>query len=132
MGKNFSTMAHEWAAATQLALEFKAGGRLASSNALVVRYEDLVQNGRNIMVDILNHCGLEQSLFDWEAFDNLPLRGSSTNRADVSQKWQQQPRTQEFNPLGRWRDWTDKQKGDFKKRAGDALIAAGYATNFDW
>ena len=132
LGKNFSTMAHEWSAAVQLALEFKPGGRLATDNALVVRYEDLVQNGRDIMVGILNHCGLEQSPFDWEAFDNLPLRGSSTNLADASQKWQQQPRTQDFNPLGRWRDWSDQQKAEFKKRAGNALIAAGYATNLDW
>lgn len=132
MDKSFSAMASEWAAATQLALAFEPGGALASENALVVRYEDLVRDGRATMERVLAHSGLDPALYDWQRFENLPLRGSSTSRADTSEKWKQEPRARDFNPLGRWREWPDARKKHFKKMAGETLIAAGYARDLDW
>jgi protein-tyrosine sulfotransferase len=131
-GKSFSAMASEWSAATALALEFQPGGRLASDNIQVVRYEDLVRDGRSVMEQVLRHCGLASEAFDWSQFDALPVRGSSTNNAAMAEKWRQVPRDHAFNPLGRWRAWPHARKAAFKKRAGETLIAAGYAQDLDW
>lgn len=132
MGKSFSAMAHEWAEATRLALSLEGAHGTAREQAMVLRYEDLVRDGRMTMEKVLLHAGLDLALFDWARFDALPLRGSSTNKAAPHEKWQQQPRHKDFNPLGRWRNWSDRRKQRFKAIAGDALIAAGYVDNNDW
>lgn len=132
LGKSFAAMAAEWSAAARLALAFAPGGPCACEQALVVRYEDLVKDGRPAMARVLAHCGLDSASYDWSAFDRLPLRGSSTNGAALAEKWQQQPRPNSFNPLGRWHAWPQARKARFKKWAGETLIAAGYAQDFDW
>lgn len=131
-GKSFAAMAAEWAAAVELALSFSTGGALACDQARVVRYEDLVHQGRPAMEQVLAHCGLDGSLYDWASFENLPLRGSSTNKAVLEQKWQQEKRPETFNPVGRWHDWPQARKECFKKHAGQMLIAAGYADDLAW
>lgn len=132
LGKSFAAIAAEWSAAARLALAFAPGGPCACEQALVVRYEDLVREGRPVMEIVLAHCGLDQASYDWTAFENLPVRGSSTNNASLAEKWRQQPRLQSFNPLGRWHAWPNAQKARFKKWAGETLIAAGYAQDLDW
>ncbi len=131
-GKSFSAMAAEWSASAGLALAFAPGGPCACEQALVVRYEDLIREGRSAMERVLSHCGLNQASYDWDAFDRLPLRGSSTSTAAVTEKWKQIPRPESFNPLGRWHAWPHARKVRFKKWAGETLIAAGYAQDFDW
>lgn len=132
IGKSFSAMAHEWAEATRLALSIGGAEGTSSDQVMVLRYEDLVCDGRVTMEKALRHAGLDPALFDWARFDALPLRGSSTNQAALNEKWQPQPRSKDFNPLGRWHDWSDRRKNRFKAIAGAALIAAGYVEDNDW
>lgn len=131
-GKSFAAMAHEWAEATRLALALGSPSDGAGGGAMIVRYEDLVGDGRAAMARVLAHVQLDPPLYDWSGFDNLPLRGSSTNKAVADEKWRPQPRARDFNPLGRWRGWPERRKQQFKAIAGDVLIAAGYATDNAW
>ena len=122
--KRFRTLAHEWREGCEAIMSFAPGGENACPEATVVRYEDLVREPEGTMRRLLAHAGLDPARYDFDALKRLPVRGSSTKAAEAG--WTPVERTDDFDPLGRWKDWPDKKKARFEAIAGDAARRAGY------
>jgi hypothetical protein len=72
-----------------------------------------------------------------DSVENAEVVGSSffgpTGREDAKKPiWTPSPRTEAFQPIGRWKTWNAFQKIAFKRIAGDQLIAFGYENDLNW
>jgi hypothetical protein len=68
----------------------------------------------------------------WAELNRLPVKGSSfftreDGEMDFSDGVQ---KTEDFKPLGRWKNWTSKQKSIFESEAGEAQAAIGYSSRW--
>lgn len=75
---------------------------------LIVHYEDLYLKPRSCIPDILEWIGVTPSSYNWNAFDHMPVRGSSFLR-DKSRQinfTQGVAKTNDFSPVGRSTDWS--------------------------
>ncbi|MCI0528712.1 MAG: hypothetical protein L0Y56_14840, partial [Nitrospira sp.] len=66
--------------------------------------------------------------YNWKGLTNLKVRGSSfLNEKGGKLDWSESHvLTSEFNPIGRWKHWTEKEKKIFHSVAGDGLRRWGY------
>lgn len=89
----------------------------------MVRFEDLFSSPDNVLSDVLAWCDLPLDEFDWDAFRTMPVRGSSFLRdEDGSMNFGSGvTRSVEFNPVGRWRTWSDRRKAYYERTAGTKL-----------
>jgi len=122
-----------WAKGAREMLDFIRGPGVAwAGRWKLVRYEDLVSD-RAAMEDLLRFAGVEPAAYAWDAFDALPLRGSSTERGGRHDlHWDPVKRPKDFKPVGRWQSWNWWRKRQFKRLAGRELIELGYVENNDW
>lgn len=131
--KSLGEMAREWRHGAEVILSFAEGGANAHRNALVVRYEAMVDQPEGTVRAILRHAGLDAERYDFDALRALPVRGSSASTATGDARWSTGERPKDFRPVGRWDgSWTDRQKARFKAVAGATLIRAGYASDSSW
>jgi protein-tyrosine sulfotransferase len=129
----FSNYCVEWDCAARTILKYDGGGPKKHPRTLVVKYEDLFSSPGESIRAILRRVGLESARYDFADIGNMPVRGSS----DLAEHaggihWKPQSRQEKFNPVGRWKDWPERRKRRFKAKAGDTLIAAGYAVSNEW
>jgi protein-tyrosine sulfotransferase len=129
MRKGFSALCHEWALASDAAIE--TAQRL-KSQAMLVRYEDLARLDPSYTESLLRHAGLNPETYPWQRLKDLPLRGSSELAIQGEVNWKQQSKPANFNPVGRWNQWPDRLKQKFRAIAGKALIQAGYESASEW
>ncbi len=127
-----SELMREWRYATDAILSFEPGGQNAYGNAMVIRYEALVEQPNEVIGQALAHAGLDPERYDFEALSNLPVRGSSAVTADDKSRWDQHEKPKDFKPVGRWSSWSERQRRKFKSLAGATLIRAGYAADDSW
>lgn len=132
LSKGFAEMAREWRFGTEAVLSFEPGGANHYPNALVVRYERLVEAPDAVMGEILRHARLDPERYDFEALARLPVRGSSSLQKSDEERWAQHEKPADFRPIGRWQAWSAGQKRRFKAVAGPALVRAGYAADDRW
>ena len=124
-----------WAEGARLILGFKNeyARQLPDSSWLVVRYEDLAQKPEAILPQLTEFLAIDGCHTDWHQIKCLPVRGSSQHRdAAGNLKWAAIEKDKTFNPIGRWSNWTWRQKRKFKKLAGRELIELGYVPNHHW
>ena len=100
----------------------------AGADALLVRYEDLVTDCRGQLVRICRHLGLDPDRLDFDAAENLPVRGSSDlrRRSKDPMHWDPVEKTADFKPIARWHGWGTARKEQFLWWAGPELVAMGY------
>ena len=72
-----------------------------------------------------------------DAVENAEVVGSSfysPSKQEDARKpnWVATPRTEAFQPIGRWKRWNALQKNLFKRIAGEALIRMGYEKGPNW
>ena len=127
-----SELMREWGYATDAILSFEEGGQNAYPNAMVVRYEALVDQPKEVIGQALAHAGLAPERYDFDALSNLPVRGSSALAADDKDRWDQHEKPKDFKPVGRWSSWSPRERRQFKSLAGATLIRAGYARDDSW
>lgn len=126
-GREYETPIRNWAWATRLILETTSGGPSPETPFVVVRYEDLVTDPDPQLRRIFEFVGLDADSFDFDGVRDLPVRGSSTFRGDRDDvNWRPVERSDEFQPLRRWRDWTPARHDRFNWLAGRELEALGY------
>lgn len=131
--KSFTQLAWEWRHGTEAILTFEAGGANAHPRAKVVRYEQLVEKPEETMRAVLRHAGLDPARYDFAALARLPVRGSSALPSEEGSRWLlPQDRPAEFQPVGRWQDWSAGRRRRFKAIAGEALVRAGYEADPGW
>src|SRR5690606_1086765 len=131
--KGFAELAREWRYATEAILSFEPDGEHAWANAKVIRYEALVDDPAAVVREALVHARLDPEVYDFDALNRLPVRGSSSLPTEGRQRWDPHAKPKGFQPVGRWRKaWSERQKRRFKAIAGSTLIRAGYAADDRW
>jgi protein-tyrosine sulfotransferase len=96
---------------------------------LLTRYEDAVREPEAFVEQCCSRFGLDASIYPFEKIESLPVIGSSTTRKEGI-TWMKRPKN--FNPIGRWQQWSSWKKRVFKKIAGQSLLELGYCENLDW
>lgn len=137
--RDFTGNARDWARWARVIQEFEAKFRNTprASQYMTIRYEDIYQKPRAMSQELFRFMGLD---FDEEILsriENAEVVGSSFYSADQREdaskpNWRPTPKTERFQPIGRWKRWGRFQKQIFKRVAGKELIAFGYETGMDW
>ncbi|MEO1617967.1 MAG: sulfotransferase [Planctomycetota bacterium] len=95
----------------------------------LVKYEDLVADPRNQLNEMMRWAELPPEEFDWEAFESMPVRGSSFLRGDDGQHdfgtGVQRPK-EGFQPTRRWENWSSRRKNYYQTVAGEVSKRLGY------
>jgi hypothetical protein len=106
----------------------------------LVRYEDLWQQPVEEMNQVLWFLGLDTERYDFGQARELPVRGSSEmlKNEEGDLHWDPLEKTESFDPLSRYGDWTDFMTYRFEQIAGSAMTSLGYKTachrpaHFSW
>jgi len=125
--ESYSYWMRSWARGARRLLDFMHGvGQHHADKWLLVRYEDLLTD-RQVMENVLRFLGEDPAEYPWEKFENLPLRGSSTERGGRAElHWDPVPKRKDFNPIGRWRSWSRWRRWQFRRIAAREMIELGY------
>lgn len=125
---SFEKATHEWAAAARTIIEFERNAA-HQPNYMIVRYEDLYgADTRRQLEAILDFLDLDIAQYDFERALSLPVKGSSELRSNKGDKvhWQPVEKTQQFNPLQRWSNWSRSRHERFNWVAGASMAPLGY------
>jgi len=122
-GWEFDRAARLWAAGAEEIHRFDlAADEQLRRSYRIVRYEDLVGDLRQTLQKLLLFLDLKPSLFDFEAAERLPVRGSSTYRGGRDRvHWTPVQKTDAFDPLQRWRSWSPDEHRRFAWLGGRQL-----------
>ena len=94
---------------------------------LLVKYENLFLQPTQVMTQMLEYLQLDAERYPFDAVGQVPVRGSCESRApDGSVNWDPVARSNDFNPLDRWRELTAQQLEQFEWWAGSRLREFGY------
>ncbi len=124
----FADVCRRWDRSAKMILRFheQNAGR---SGYWLARFEEAVQQPENFVRQACARFGLDPDVYPFEKINALPVIGSSTTRKQ-GLDWIEKPK--DFNPIGRWQQWSAWQKRTFKRIAGRSLIALGYCEDLDW
>lgn len=94
----------------------------------VVRYEDLVSEPAAELRGVLDFLELPPERFAWDSFAALDVRGSSFvgNRAGELDWGETGAVPEAFDPVGRWRSWSEREIRQFRSVAANELLHWGY------
>ena len=131
-GWQYEDAFHQWADAAARILEFDRLHKASNYKYLIVRYEEVWNNLEEEVTKILQFLDLEKETYDFETALNLPVRGSSSARANSDKlTWKGVEKPQDFNPLERWRTWDRERHDRFNWIAGYYMEAFGYELKQD-
>jgi hypothetical protein len=127
-GWTYEWTMHQWAEAAATILAFDRAHKDTGARYLVVRYEDLCNDVEGELQRVLRFLNLDVSVYDFAAAARLPIRGSSTLRADGADAvhWKPVDKPDDFNPLERWQHWRRGLHERFNWLAGRQLSELGY------
>ena len=137
--RDFIGAARDWAkSVTQIVRfdeEFKASP--LASRYMIVRYEDIFRNPREMGRKLFEFMEVPWDDAILEAVENADVVGSSfygKGGMEDAQKpnWKATPKSEAFQPIGRWKGWNPLRKNLFKHIAGPQLIQMGYETSPNW
>ncbi len=100
----------------------------AGPGVSLVRFEDLVREPAAEIERLLDVCGLQPARFDFQAAASLPVYGSSTARGSAEDiHWSPVPRSEGFDPVGRWSAWNDALRVRYDRACGAVAERLGYS-----
>lgn len=125
---DYESTIREWALSVDRIIKFDSDPENQHHKYLIVRYEDLFLETETTMRKVLDFLGLDSVSYDFQAASNAPVVGSSTFKRDITKEinWNQEKKTEEFNPLSRAADWSRVQHERFNWLASKQLKAFGY------
>ena len=123
----------QWASSARRILDYLAH---PDADYLIVKYEDLYQQPRDSIKHIAEYIGLPVTAQWLDEIEKTPIKGSgfyrevarSVTEVAGSTNWEQElPKSDEFKPVGRWRNsWSAMDRLLFYKLAGRELEDLGY------
>ena len=119
---------HRWADAARSIIEFRQDPANMNFKHMLIRYEDLNENTEEEARKIFSFLGLDVATYDFSAARTLPVQGSSDSRKNKASKvhWRPMQKSEGFNTVPRWNDWTRNLHERFNRIAGDYLEQLGY------
>lgn len=103
---------------------------LASSDALVLRYESMLEDEQGAFEKIFRHCELD---LDAEQRQEIVERNSFERRTGRKRGEENVSAHHRKGVAGDWRNhFTRRVAEEFKERLGPVLIEAGYEQSMDW
>jgi len=121
---------HRWANAAAQIIRFVQMRQSPQEQYLIVKYETLYSQTEQETSRIFDFLNIDKSQYRFKKALNLPVIGSSTfgRTEGTPVSWAQGvPKTADFDPLGRARDWTLEDNKKFEKIAGEAMKYFGYS-----
>lgn len=126
-GWEFDRAARMWRAGARAIARFQSAAT-SPEDFRVVRYEDLIDDLRPNLTEILSFVGLDPGPYDLDRAERLPVRGSSffhgPGRSDVH--WDPVEKDAGFDPVERWHGWREDRQARFDWIAGPELDLFGY------
>lgn len=121
----FSLFCTRWAArvSEMLAFQEKATREGYDRQVILIKYEDFLTELQAPLNALMTRLDLSIEKFPLDQARELPIFGSST---EESVHWNPVVKTSQFNPTGRWHDWSARQQKTFSKIAGDMNKKLGY------
>lgn len=118
-------LAHRWNEASHTIFNFieSTKGTENEKKFRVIKYEELLEDLEGSVKKILDFVELDQGQYNWDGLFNMKVKGSSfINNKDGELDWRESNiRTSEFNPVGRWKQWSEKEKRIFQAICGETL-----------
>jgi hypothetical protein len=129
-GWDFDRACRAWADAADTIGRFQQAEKARADRWRLVRYEDFVDDTETQLRSLFEFLGLDASRFNFEAAQNLPVRGSSWFGRGAGQvHWKTVVKDASFAPKERWRSWSAEQLERFDWLAGKQLRDSGYAAS---
>jgi hypothetical protein len=137
--RDFRAAAKDWSSAVRKIMRVDEDLRKSpsASRYLLLRYEDVYQRPREMGARIFEFMGVPYDEAILDAVENADVVGSSfyseRGKEDATKpNWSATPRTEAFQPLGRWKKWSSFEKSLFRRIAGKQLFEMGYETDPNW
>ncbi len=130
--KNFNNLCNLWHQSTQLILKFQEVYGNQSQRHMIFRFEDVVKAPDIFVESVCTTFGLDTQLYPFNNINNVGVIGSSSIKKNGSVTWNEIEKPKNFNPIGRWSNWSAKQKTIFKNIAGETLMEASYSKDLNW
>jgi hypothetical protein len=122
----FETACNKWNEAALQIIQFQNMSEEFQPSHIVVKYEACVADPEGTTRKLLEFCGLDASVYPFEAIPDLPLRGSSKTFSKGHVSWEPKAKEDCFQLAGAWTEWGACQKRLFETIAGDSMRAFGY------
>ena len=124
-GFSHERAARRWARGARELLDFTRDPASANVRFTLVRYEDILEDSKARIAELLSFLELDPDRYDWDAAEALPVFGSSfAKEGEVS--WRGIERPADFDPSTRFADWDAALRSRFDWIGGDLLEAFGY------
>ena len=137
--RDFAAAARDWAAGVTRIVKFDEQFKSTplASRYMIVRYEDIFRNPRPMAERMFSFMEVPFDDRILEAVENAEVVGSSfygsSGQEDARKpNWTATPKTEAFQPTGRWKKWSAAEKSLFKRIAGPQLVRMGYEENMTW
>ena len=127
-----------WRDAATAILKFeKAQKDQQGKTFLILHYEDVYNNPKEKMAEVFDFLELDYDDSLLSELAEAEVVGSSFLSSDQKENarkpnWTPTPKSRNFSPVGRWKEWSAARKTVFKKIAGQRLIDFGYEKDFNW
>jgi hypothetical protein len=137
--RDFVQAARDWAVSVDRIVRFDEEFKCSplASRYLIVRYEDIYRSPREMGRRLFEFMEVPWDDAILDAVENAEVVGSSfygaEGREDARKpNWTATPKSEAFQPIGRWSGWNGLRKKLFKRIAGRQLIQMGYEQTSDW
>jgi Sulfotransferase family len=137
--RDFFSAATDWSSAIRKIVKFEEHFRTTpwAKQYMILRYEDVYQNPREWAQRIFAFMEVPFEEAILNTVENADVVGSSFYSASQKEdarkvNWTATPKSEAFQPVGRWRSWSPLEKRAFKRIAGRELIRMGYEKSLDW
>ena len=128
---NFAELCQRWSDSTHTMLDFVEAHD--QKEYWLTRFEQILEAPDVFVREACKRYGLDADRYPFEQQENIEVIGSSTISEEGQVDWDKHVAAPKgFRPTGHWLKWSARQKSDFKKIAGPALLRAGYAQDLDW
>lgn len=131
-GMDFSEVCRKWALSAKAMLRFQHETMEKDTGVWLTKYEEVVRDPEGFARKACEKFALDSDAFPFEKIREISVRGSSAIKDAGKVTWDASRKPRDFNPVGRWQGWPERQKQVFKKIAGEALVETGYCDNLDW
>lgn len=126
-GWDFEHMVRSWNWSAKEVIRFTESKKGKETRHITVRYEDLFDNTECELRRVFEKVDLDPGRYDFDTAVKMPVRGSSTHKmSDRPDFFNAVPRSSDFQPKQRHKDWSRAQHERFNWIAGESLQQLGY------